>query len=48
VIVGEGAGHSIWKIIEGEKESWVAKQREANTLREYLAPGVVLEFQLIV
>jgi len=34
VIVGEGAGHGIWKMIEGERERWAERQREENTLRE--------------
>jgi hypothetical protein len=38
IIVGEGAGHGIWKMIEGERERWLAIKREENTLRESLSP----------
>jgi hypothetical protein len=36
IIVGEGAGHGIWKMIEGERERWLERKREENTLRESL------------
>ena len=36
VIVGQGAGHGIWKMIEGERERWVGIRRDENTLRELL------------
>lgn len=39
VIVGEGAGHGLWKAIEAERERWSQKQREENTLRAFEAFG---------
>lgn len=36
MIVGEGAGHGLWKRIEGERERWVGIRQEENTLRESL------------
>jgi hypothetical protein len=38
VIVGEGAGHGIWKMIEGERERWLEIKRQENVLRESLFP----------
>jgi len=35
VIVGEGAGHGIWKMIEGERERWLEIKRQENVLREF-------------
>jgi hypothetical protein len=34
IVVGEGAGHGVWKIIQGEMERWSNTRREENTLRE--------------
>jgi len=36
IIVGEGAGHGIWKMIEGERERWLEIKRQENVLRESL------------
>ena len=36
--MGEGAGHGIWKMIEGERERWLEIQRQENVLRESLFP----------
>lgn len=37
VTVGEGAGHGIWKMIEGERERWLEIQRQENVLPTYSA-----------
>ena len=34
--MGEGAGHGIWKMIEGERERWLEIKRQENVLRESL------------
>ena len=41
MIIGEGAGHGIWKMIEAERERWLAVKRAENTLREFLIHGLV-------
>jgi hypothetical protein len=33
IIVGEGAGHGIWKMIEGERERWLEIKRQETVLR---------------
>ncbi|KAL7423049.1 hypothetical protein Q5752_002348 [Cryptotrichosporon argae] len=35
LIVGEGAGHGVWKRVEGEREAWAARKREAEQLPAY-------------
>jgi hypothetical protein len=40
LIIGEGAGHGIWKMIEGERERWLEIKRNENVLREFMVyPG---------
>lgn len=38
LVVGEGAGHGVWKVIEGERARWEADRRrgEEEALREPL------------
>lgn len=35
LIIGEGASHGIWKMIEAERERWLEIKKEENTLREF-------------
>jgi hypothetical protein len=34
LVIGEGAGHGVWKRIEGERSRWAEKRKEENVLRE--------------
>lgn len=36
VVVGEGAGHAVWKRIEGERGRWAERRREEEILREFV------------
>ncbi|ORY25956.1 hypothetical protein BCR39DRAFT_542733 [Naematelia encephala] len=39
LVVGEGAGHGIWKRIEGERSRYVERQIEEESLPVYTAEG---------
>lgn len=34
VVIGEGAGHGVWKRIEGERQSAEARRKEGEMLRQ--------------
>ncbi len=44
LILGDGLGHNMYKRIEKEREAWVKRLREAETLREYLTSQLLHAF----